>query len=174
VSIAADVRTLVVDGPHVWGRHVVRPVGRTLWSSRTLVVWPPGTSHRERLLLRAWGAWPCTGALLAIVLIAVTVDRPALGTACAVLGYALGFVVLGRATRRLRPGVRRVTVTTFPGGTRLEVYGDARLLRGSLESLTVLERALRAGSIRPVDFESVWADVWCALPEGGRASGAVR
>lgn len=175
MSTAADVRTRVVDGPHLWGRHVERPVGRTLWSSRTLVVWPPGTSRRERLLLRAWGAWPCVGALLAVGLMVMTVDRPVLGAASAVVGYALGFAVLARVTRRLRPGVRSVTVTIFHGGARPEVHGDARLLRGSLEALTVLERALSAGSIRPVDFESVWADVWRALPEeGDRAPGKLR
>ncbi|MBK0296131.1 hypothetical protein IAE22_28070, partial [Bacillus sp. S34] len=47
---------------------------------------------------------------------------------------------------------------------RPEVHGDVRLLRRSLDALAVTERALRAGDLRPVDFESVWADVWSDLP----------
>ena len=164
MTTAADVRARLVDGPHVWGRYSVRPVDRTMWSSRTLVVFPPGTTRGERVRLRAWSTGPATGALLAVAVMAALVGSPVLGTVAAVVVYVAGFVVLARATRRLRPGVRTVTVTTFHGTGRPEVHGDVRLLRGSLEALAVTERALRAGNLRPVDFESVWADVWDDLP----------
>ncbi len=160
----ADLRARVVDGPHVWGSCSVRPVGRTMWSSRTLVVFPPGTTRGERARLRAWSTWPGVGALLAVAVMAALAGSPGLGTVAAVVVYAAGFVTLARATRRLRPGVRSVTVTTFHGNGRPEVHGDVRLLRRSLAALAVTERALRAGDLRPVDFESVWADVWSDLP----------
>ncbi|OII28743.1 hypothetical protein BIV03_00295 [Curtobacterium sp. MCBA15_016] len=169
MSAVSDLRTRVVDGPHVWGRYSVRPVDRTMWSTRTLVVYPPGTTRRERAVLRAWSAWPAVGALLAIAVMAALAPRAALGTVAAVGVYAGGFLVLGRAARRLRPGVRTLIVTTFHGTGRPEVHGDVRLLGASLDALTVPERALRAGAIRPVDFESIWADVWDDLPSGPRS-----
>ncbi|WP_439693134.1 DUF6611 family protein [Curtobacterium sp. SP.BCo] len=168
MSTVADVRDRLVDGPHVWGRCSVRPVDRTMWSSRTLVVYPPGTTRGERVRLRAWSTWPAVGALLAVAVMAALAGSPVLGTVGAVVVYGLGFVVLARVTRRLRPGVRSVTVTTFHGNGRPEVHGDVRLLRGSLEALTVTERALRAGNLRAVDFESVWADVWNGLSDRPR------
>jgi len=135
-----------------------------MWSSRTLVVFPPGTTRSERARLRAWSTWPGVGALLAVAVMAALAGSPGLGTAAAVVVYAAGFVTLARVTRRLRPGVRSVTVTTFHGNGRPEVHGDVRLLRRSLDALAVTERALRAGDLRPVDFESIWADVWSDLP----------
>jgi hypothetical protein len=95
----------------------------------------------------------------------LAVSVPAVGTTTALLLYGGGFAVLARATRSLRPRVRSVTVTTFLGDGRREVHGDERLLTGSLDALSILEQALRADRIRPVDFELIWGDVWNALPE---------
>lgn len=162
--MSAITRDRTTAGIHLWGRYSVHPVSRSMWSSRTLVVFPPGTSTRERALLRAWHGWTILGALLAVGIMAATNPTPAVGMVAALATYACGFLVLGRATRTLRPRVRSITVTTFYGNGRPEVHGDARLLDGSLDALAVLERALRAQQIRPVDFEMVWADVWNALP----------
>ncbi len=96
---------------------------------------------------------------------AVLAVSPVLGTVAAVVVYAAGFVLLGRASRRLRPTVRSLTVTTFHGNGRPEVHGNVARLRCALEALTVSERVLRTGGIRPVDFEAVWAEVWEELPE---------
>ncbi|PYY35511.1 MULTISPECIES: DUF6611 family protein [unclassified Curtobacterium] len=59
------VRTRIVDGAHRSGRLDVRPVGRTTWETRTLVVHPPGTDRHERLLLRFAHAWPLAGLVVA-------------------------------------------------------------------------------------------------------------
>lgn len=165
MTVAADLRARVLDGPHRWGRLAVRPVDRTMWSTRTLVVYAPGTTTRGRVLLRLRASWPGVGALVGIAVMAGLVGSPVAGALGAVAVYGLGFAVLARVTRRLRPGVRSVTVTTFHGHGRPEVHGDAGLLRASLDTLVVAERALRAGALRPVDFEVIWADVWTALPE---------
>ena len=58
MSAVSDLRARVVDGPHVWGRYSVRPVDRTMWSTRTLVVYPPGTTRSERAVLRAPAEYP--------------------------------------------------------------------------------------------------------------------
>lgn len=149
---------------HVWGRETVHPAGRTLWSSRTLVVFPPGTSPRERFLLRALHVWGVVGALPALGVMAALNGSALWGTLAAVVLYGSGFLVLRRATRRTRPSVRTLTVTTFHGGGHPRGHGDARLLAGSLDALLVYERAALAGSISPVDFELLWADVWGSLP----------
>lgn len=158
----------VTDGGHCWGRLVVRPVGRTLWSARTLVVFAPGTDRRERTLLRAWHAWGTVGAVVAIVVMAaaspVTGPMTGVGLCLGLAVYGAGFAVFGVATRRLRPLVRSLTVTTFHGNGRPEVHGDARLLAVGLDTLSVLETAMRAGRVTPVEFELVWADVWRSLP----------
>lgn len=164
MSIAAGVRTRVLEGQHRWGRLSVRPVSRTMWSARTLVVFPPGADTRERVLLRAWHAWGVVGAVLAVVVMAAATPRPVLGMVAGCAVYAAGFVLLGRATRRLRPLVRTLTVTTYYGNGRPEVHGDARLLSGSLDALAVTEDALARRRIDPVTFEAVWADVWNTLP----------
>lgn len=132
MTTALPVRTWLLDGTHLWGRYSIRPVGRTLWSSRTLVVFPPGTTTGERLLLRAWHVWPAVGAVVALAALVLAVSVPAVGTTTALLLYGGGFAVLARATRSLRPRVRSVTVTTFLGDGRREVHGDERLLTGSL------------------------------------------
>ncbi|ROP72809.1 DUF6611 family protein [Curtobacterium sp. PhB115] len=120
------VRGRLLDGTHLWGRYTIRPVGRTMWSSRTLVVFPPGTNAGERLLLQAWHVWPAVGALIALVALVPSVSMPASGTTTALVSYGGGFVGLARTTRRLRPRVRSVTVTTFLGDGRPEVHGDER------------------------------------------------
>ncbi|KTR06975.1 DUF6611 family protein [Curtobacterium luteum] len=150
---------------HVWGRETVQPAGRTLWSSRTLVVFPPGTSPRERFLLRALHVWGVVGALPALCVMAALNGSALCGILAAVALYGTGFLALRRATRRTRPSVRTLTVTTFHGGGRPRGHGDARLLAGLLDALLVSERAALTGRISAVEFELLWADVWNTLPE---------
>ncbi|PZE64817.1 SoxR reducing system RseC family protein [Curtobacterium sp. MCBD17_021] len=164
MTVVGAVRTRVVDGPHRWGRLDVRPVGRTMWATRTLVVYPPGTDRRERALLRAAHSWPLAGLVLTGVVAVTWTAAPALGAVVGLVGYALGFLVLRWATRRVRPLVRALTVTTFHGNGRPEVHGDARLMAVALGALSSGEDELRAGRTDPVGFEAVWAEVWNALP----------
>lgn len=153
---------------HVWGRETVQPAGRTLWSSRTLVVFPPGTSPRERFLLRALHVWGVVGSLPALCVMAALNGTALWGITAALALYGSGFLVLRRATRRTRPSVRTLTVTTFHGGGSPRGHGDARLLAGLLDALLVSERAALAGRISAIEFELLWADVWNALPETPR------
>jgi hypothetical protein len=135
-----------------------------MWSSRTLVVFGPGTTTREAVLLRAWHVWPVIGAVVAVVVM-LTLDHPrGLGLAAAAVVYALGFGVLGAGTRRARTQVRSLTTAVFHGNGRPEAHGDVRLLEGALDALLLVERAHRAGDVDRVGFEVVWADVWTALP----------
>lgn len=169
MSASFPVRAPSRCGAHLWGSYTVRPVGRTLWSSRTLTLHPPGTTSRERALLRAWHGWPVAGSIAVLLLLALTSSSP-LGLFLGVGAYVAGFVVLGRLTRRVRPRVRTVTVTVFHGGERPETHGDARFLSEALDTLCLLERALCAGHVLPVDFESVWADVYELVPRARTAS----
>jgi hypothetical protein len=172
VTLVGAVRTRIVEGPHRWGRLDIRPVGRTMWATRTLVVHPPGTDRRERAVLRAAHAWPLVGLVLTAVVTVMWTAAPSVGTVVGLAAYALGFLVLRRCTRRLRPLVRALTVTTFHGSGRPEVHGDARLMAVALDALSSAEDALRAGRIDPVAFEATWVTVWNALP--ARGSGSAR
>ncbi|WP_267421970.1 MULTISPECIES: DUF6611 family protein [unclassified Curtobacterium] len=164
MSATTAHHTPLSHGVHRWGRYTEHPVSRTMWSSRTLVVFAPGTTVRDAVLLRAWHVWPVLGAVVAVVVM-LTLGHPrGLGLAAAAGVYALGFGVLGAATRRTRPQVRSLTTTVFHGNGRPEVHGDVRLLEASLDALLLVERARRAGDVDRVGFEVVWAEVWTALP----------
>lgn len=164
MTLVGTVRTRIVDGPHRWGRLDVRPVGRTMWATRTLVVHAPGTDRREGMLLRAVRVWPFVGLVLAGAVTVAAQSAPAAGAAVGLGLYALVHVLLLRATRRLRPLVRQLTVTTFHGNGRPEVHGDVDLFAVSVDALTAYEDALRAGRVDAVAFEAAWAHVWNALP----------
>lgn len=152
-------------GWHPWGRCTVRPVTRALWSGRTLEVHAPGTTAGELLLLRALQVWGAGGALVAVGLVAALHRAPAVGVVVAVLVYVAGFVLLTRVTRRVRPGVRTLTVTVFHGSGLPEVHGDVRLLEASLDLLCLVEDAVRRGQASRVEYEQVWGQVWRAMPE---------
>jgi hypothetical protein len=164
MSAITEHRTRASHGVHRWGRYTERPVSRTMWSSRTLVVFAPGTTTHDAVLLRAWHVWPVLGAVMAVVVM-LALDHPrGLGLAAAAGVYALGFGVLGAATRRTRPQLRSLTTTVFHGNGRPEVHGDVRLLEGSLDALLLVEHAHRSGAVDRVGVEVVRADVWTALP----------
>nr|WP_137767220.1 DUF6611 family protein [Curtobacterium sp. SGAir0471] len=143
----------------------MQPVTRALWSGRTLEVHAPGTTVGELLLLRALQVWGAAGALVAVALVVALHRVPALGVVVAVLVYAAGFVLLVRATRRMRPGVRTLTVTVFHGNGEPEVHGDVRLLEASLDLLCLVEDAVRRGQVSRVEYEQVWGQVWRSMPE---------
>ena len=143
----------------------MQPVSRALWSGRTLEVHAPGTTAGELLLLRTLQVWGAAGALVAVALVVALHRAPAVGLVVAVLLYAAGFVLLVRVTRRVRPGVRTLTITVFHGNGRPEVHGDARLLEASLDLLCLVEDAVRRGQVSRVEYEQVWGQVWRSMPE---------
>ncbi|MEN0104273.1 MAG: DUF6611 family protein [Curtobacterium sp.] len=165
-ALVSALRNKSRCGAHLWGSYSVRPVSRTMWSSRTLTVFPPGITPAERLLLRTWHGWFVGGAVLAIGIMAATASTKP-GMALAIAVYTAGFLALGYATRRLRPKLRTVTVTTYYGNGRPETYGDPRALAVSLDTLCLLEHAAKTGQVRPVDFEAVWTDVYNLIPTSG-------
>ncbi|PZF59639.1 hypothetical protein DEJ23_00955 [Curtobacterium sp. MCSS17_008] len=152
-------------GWHPWGRCTVQPVTRALWSGRTLEVHAPGTTAGELLLLRTLQVWGVGGALVAVGAVLALHHAPAIGVGVGVLVYVAGFVLLARATRRVRPGVRTLTVTVFHGNGRPEVHGDVRLLEASLDLMCLAEAAVRRGRVSRVEYEHVWGQVWLAMPE---------
>jgi hypothetical protein len=136
-----------------------------MWTSRTLVVYPPGTNTGERLLLRIWHEWVFGAAGGAVVALAVCSGAPwEVGTLLAAAWCAVGTMVLRRATRRTRPGVRSLTVTLFLGVEPPEATGDVRRLARCLGVLERAEAELRDGRADPVGFEAAWAEAYAALP----------
>ena len=136
-----------------------------MWTSRTLVVYPPGTNTGERALLRLWHQWVFGAAGGAIVALAACSGEPWwVGTLVAAAWCVGGTVVLRRATRRTRPAVRSLTVTLFLGVRPPEATGDVRRLARCLGVLERAEAALRDGTADPVRFEAAWAEAYAALP----------
>jgi hypothetical protein len=155
----------VLDGEHVWGTVTVRPVSRTLWSSRRLVLYPPGTNRRERQVLRLWAAMPVLAPMLVVVAMAVCAGTPAwIGLCVGVVVALTACAVVGVACRRLRVRMRALTVTTFLGGPEPEVHGDAELMARLMDVLTALEEARRLGAVDAVEFELAWAAAYRAVP----------
>jgi hypothetical protein len=126
-----------------------------------LVVYPPGTDHRERWLLRTLQWWPSTGALFAVVAFAVLGDRAGLLVS---LGLALALFLgpllwLRHAVRRPRRDLAIVHADYLVDpGTPEDL---ARCLRVVSLSSTLVdaERALDRGELTPVDFQRLWGEV---------------
>ena len=97
----------LLDGGHTWGSLEVSPT-RYGVSRYRLVVFPPGISADDRMLLRAWRAWPAWGlaAFLTLEILLVPAIGPAaaLGISAAVV-LGAGVVVMAM-TGANRGGVR--------------------------------------------------------------------
>jgi Family of unknown function (DUF6611) len=149
-----------VFGTHSWGSlqggHV-----RHGESHYRLVLFPPGCSSRERLLLRIWLSWPVAGAAAVVVMLML---NDTVGTAVAALGaaavYAAGFLWLRHRLARHRPQVCVLHAEYLDGvGTRSDQRRCEQLLAYAT-ALTAAESAALRGELSPVDFEHLWGLVY--------------
>lgn len=146
----------LLDGGRTWGSLAVSPTRYGVTRYR-LVVFPPGLSADDRMLLRAWRGWPVWGmtALLALHVVLV----PALGTKAA-LGIAtivfLGVgAVLAAMTGTTRGGVRTLSAVRMAGvgGTALaDGFID---LHSLADELADADRARADGEIDAVAYELI-------------------
>jgi hypothetical protein len=170
------VRHLVhdaVDGAHVWGAFDQAPARSTVVQQVTLRVNRPGTTLGERRLLHVRQVWPAVGgALVALGLLSAVAAEASLPLAAltAVASWGAGALVLQAATHRLHGSVRELTASSTCTPSGLVVVGDAARVRATAARLVAVERDAEAGRISAERFEALWAEVWRALPDGGRAS----
>jgi hypothetical protein len=148
----------LLDGGHTWGSIDVSPP-RYGVSRYRLVVFPPGISADDRVLLRAWRAWPVWGIAvflaLEIVLVPVLGSGQALGTSAAVfLGAG---AVLMAMTGPHRHGIHTMSVVRTAGADDASVVGKYVELQSLADDLAVADRRLIDGEIDAAEHEClVW------------------
>jgi hypothetical protein len=163
-TVVRRVVTRLTEGEHPWGSVDVTPGGRSGWCRTRLTVYPPGTNAGERRLLNVLHAWPVAGAVVALVTLVVLDAAPQWASfAAAVAIYALGFVVVGLLTRRLRPRLRHLTVGIVAVAGDVRCYGDARLLQEIRRGFDRIDRLEASGRLTLVAYELRWAELYARL-----------
>jgi hypothetical protein len=158
-----------VLGDHPWGRLEIRVLDRTgTLVQHVLVVYPPGTNDGERVALWFARSWPWAGAVGGIGVLMVLGDAVQAGPLLVMVGatYAAGVLVGLRMTRRVRPRVRRVSVTTPCDACPRSADGRLAILRRATRALDDLDGRAARGECDPVHYEAAWARIYAAL---GRA-----
>lgn len=148
----------LLDGERSWGGLDVYPAYHGVARYR-LVVFPPGLSPEERLLLRLARSWKVWGIVIWAALATILV--PTMGSAQA-LAVSTGTWLATGAAVMATAGVNRVRVRTLSvvrmagidDGVALEKLDT---LRGLVDDLTVADRMLAGGEFSAVEHEAV---VW--------------
>jgi len=148
----------LIDGGRTWGSLDISP-SRYGVTRHHLVVFPPGISPDERMLLRLWRSWPIWGTLtwltLEMFLVPTIGSNPAfaISTAIAVGGGMVAMAMTGANRTR----VRTLTVVRMAGFVDpVAVDGWAELYALACQ-LGEADRARDAGELSTVDHEAV---VW--------------
>ena len=106
----------LLDGGHTWGSLEVSPTRYGITRYR-LVVFPPGISADDRMLLRIRRAWPTWGMAAFLILEILLV--PAIGSVAALWISATVFLGAGAVvmamTAAMRGGVRTMTAVRSAG-----------------------------------------------------------
>ncbi|MBJ7341508.1 DUF6611 family protein [Mycolicibacterium sp.] len=150
-------RRLLDRGP-AWGTLAVSPTRYGVTRYR-LDVFPPGISPDDRILLRAWRAWPVWG--MAVFLAMEILLVPTLG-ACPALSIStvvfLGSgAVLAATTAATRGGVRTLSAVRMAGVRGTAIAEGFDVLRSLAHDLADADRALAGGEIDTVAHEFlVW------------------
>ncbi|MBB5162686.1 DUF6611 family protein [Mycobacterium sp. AZCC_0083] len=148
----------LLDGGRTWGALDVS-LSRYGVIRHRLVVFPPGLSPDERMLLRVWRSWPIWGTLTWLTLQTVLMNTIGPGPAFATsTGVCLGSGAVAMAmTGATRCGVRTLTVVRMVGfddPLAIERYSELYALA---EELAEADRRLAAGESTSVEHEAV---VW--------------
>jgi hypothetical protein len=148
----------LIDGGRSWGSLGISPC-RYGVTRHHLVVFPPGISPDDRMLLRLWRSWPIWGTLTWLTLEMFLV--PTIGPNSAIVISTVIAVGGGMVTMAMtganRTRVRTLTVVRMAGFTD-PVAADAWSELFSLAcELGEADRARNAGDMSTVDHEAV---VW--------------
>jgi hypothetical protein len=148
----------LLDGGRTWGSLDVSP-SRYGVTRHRLVVFPPGISSDERVLLRLWRAWPIWATLMWLVMEMVLV--PAIGSGAAVAistTVCVSAVVATMATTGAnRTKVRAVSVVRMAGFDDQAVADLYTELYEMAIELAEADNGLAAGELSTVEHEAV---VW--------------
>ena len=148
----------LLDGGQTWGSLQVSATQYGIVRYR-LVVFPPGISADDRMLLRIWRAWPTWGMATFLILEILLV--PVLGAAAALWISATVFLGAGALVMAMTAG-HRGDVRTMTAVRRAGIH-DPLAAEQFLEfyalahDLAEADGRLAAGEIQPVEHELlVW------------------
>jgi hypothetical protein len=160
----------LLDGGRTWGALDVSP-GCYGVTRHRLVVFPPGISPDERMLLRLWRSWPIWGTLTWLTLEIVMVPAIGPGPALAVFtGGCLGTGALAMAlTGPTRTRVRTLTVVRMVGFDDPVVRERLAELYTLADELAEADRRLAAGESNSVEHEAVVWRVYDHLATAARS-----
>lgn len=154
--------TRLLEGSHQWGWVQIGTAGRGGWLILRLTVYPPGTDARERRLLTFARNWPAAWSTASVAaMVAGGGEAPAAVVVplCTAI-WAVGIVVVLRATRGIRARVRSVSVAQLSEGGLRRDLGDVAAVALAARELEGLDRAAAEGRIDPVEYERRWARVY--------------
>jgi hypothetical protein len=148
----------LLDGGRTWGSLDVSP-SRYGVTRHRLVVFPPGISSDERVLLRLWRTWPIWATLMWLIMEMFLV--PAIGSGAAVAistTVCVSAVVATMATTgENRTKVRAVSVVRMAGFDDQAVADLYTELYEMAIELAEADNGLAAGELSTVEHEAV---VW--------------
>jgi hypothetical protein len=148
----------LLDGGRTWGSLEISPT-RYGVTHYNLVVFPPGISAEDRMLLRAWRFWPIWGTLTWLVLEVLLAPLVGVATALAIstgIWLAAGAVAMAMAGAN-RARVRTMTVVRIAGHDDPLAPERLATLRSLVEELCEADQRLAAGESTTVDHElAVW------------------
>jgi hypothetical protein len=146
------------DGGHTWGSLEVSPTRYGITRYR-LVVFPPGISCDDRMLLRVWRAWPTWGMATFLILEILLV--PAIGAVAALWISATVFLGAGAVVMAMTAATRG-DVRTMTAVRRAGVHDPLAADRFAefyvlAHELVEADGRLAADEIPPVEHELlVW------------------
>lgn len=145
------------DGRHRWGT-TSAVVGRYGVVVRTVAIYPPGSSTRERRWLRAWRSAPMFSVVLFWMGLAGFSTVLPIGAAfAATLGLiAVLFVVLGFRARRIRRGVVELATELPPGSVDEQLLARRAAVNRLAATMNTAETQLAQGRIDELEFQRRW------------------
>jgi hypothetical protein len=157
----------LVDGGRTWGSLTISP-SRYGVTRHHLVVYPPGISADERMLLRLWRSSPIWGMLTWLVmemfLVPTIGPNPALAISTGVCLGAGALLMAMAGANRTR--VRTLTVVRMAGVVDAVAVDRYAELCALARELADADRTLAAGELSTVDHEAV---VWRVYDRLGTA-----
>ncbi len=160
----------VLDSGRTWGSLDVAP-SRYGVTRHRLVVFPPGISPDERILLRLWRSWPVWGTVTWLTLETVLVNVVGPGSALAISsGVCLGGGAVAMAlTGANRAKVHTLTVVRMAGVDDAMTAELCAELYRLAEELADADRRLADGELSVVGHEAVVWRVYDHLAAGLRS-----
>lgn len=160
----------VLDSGRTWGSLDVAP-SRYGVTRHRLVVFPPGISPDERILLRLWRSWPIWGTVTWLALETILVNAIGPGPALAIsTGVCLGGGAVAMAMAGATRGrVRTLTVVRMVGVDDAMTAELCAELYQLADELADADRRLADGELTTVGHEAVVWRVYDHMAAGMRS-----